>query len=248
MDFNTGSGSERPGDESRPLFGEEAGGQPPGDPPRGPVGNPGGEFNLSDPVGRFTRTVVAVLTQPVAFFRSIARRGDFMNPAVFAVICALISALLSGILSLILAPLFAGPGDTGEALAGGVGGFLINLILTPIFTVITLLIWAGILHLLVRFLVSPQNAGFEATFRVSSYASVIQLISWIPILGGLVALVWGAVLSILGIREVHATTTGKAALVVLIAVAVLIFIVLLITAVVSAVLFSIFSIMSADSP
>jgi hypothetical protein len=119
---------------------------------------------------------------------------------------------------------------------------LINLILTPIFTVIILLIWAGVLHLLVRFLVGPQNAGFEATFRVSSYASVIQLINWILILGELVALVWGAVPSALGIREMHATTTGKAALVVLIAVAVLIFIILLITAVVSAVLFSIFSI------
>jgi hypothetical protein len=45
---------------------------------------------------------------------------------------------------------------------------------------------------------------------------VIQLVSWIPILGGLVALVWGVILSILGIREVHNTTTGKAALVVLI--------------------------------
>jgi hypothetical protein len=65
MDFNTGSGSERPGDESRPLFGEESGRQPSGDPVRGPVGNSGGEFNLSAPVGNFTRTVVVVLTQPV---------------------------------------------------------------------------------------------------------------------------------------------------------------------------------------
>ena len=91
-------------------------------------------------------------------------------------ICALISAQLSGILGLIFAPLLAGPGDTDEAFAGGVGGFLVSLTLTPIFTVFILLIWAGILHLLVRFLVSSQNAGFEATFRVSSYASVLQLL------------------------------------------------------------------------
>jgi hypothetical protein len=61
---------------------------------------------------------------PVAFFRSIARRGDILNPAVFAVIYALISAQLNGILGLIFAPLLAGPGDTDEAFAGGVGGFL----------------------------------------------------------------------------------------------------------------------------
>ena len=58
---------------------------------------------------------------------------------------------------------------------------------------------------------------------------------------------WGAVLAILYIREVHAATTGRAALVVLIAVAVLIFTSSLIRAVVSALLFSIFSIMSTDT-
>ena len=76
---------------------------------------------------------------------------------------------------------------------------------------------------------------------------MLQLISWIPILGGLVALVRGAVLSILDMRVVHAATTGRAALVVLIAVAVLIFTSLLIRAVVSALLFSVFSIMSTDT-
>jgi Yip1 domain len=125
---------------------------------------------------------------------------------------------------------------------------LINLVLTPIYSPLSACSYGlASYNMLVRFLVSPQNAGFEATLRVSSYASVIQLISWLSILGELVALVLGAVLSTLGIREKHATTTGKAALVVLIAVAVAIFIVLLITAVVSAVLFSIFSIISVVS-
>ena len=62
MDFNTGSGSGRPGNESRPLSGGEAGRQPPGGPPRGPVGSLRGEFNLSRPMGSFTRTVVPIIT------------------------------------------------------------------------------------------------------------------------------------------------------------------------------------------
>jgi hypothetical protein len=61
MDFNTGSGSGRPGNESRPLSGGEAGEQPPGG-----LREDGeylrGEFNLSDPMGSFTRTVVAIIT------------------------------------------------------------------------------------------------------------------------------------------------------------------------------------------
>ena len=224
MDFNTRGGSGRSDD--RPQYGEEAGG-----PARGPApgagGSPGGEFNLQDPINSFVDTVRAVVLDPVGFFRGIARRGDFVNPLIFAVICALISALLGGLINLLLSPLFASPGDTGEALAGGVVGFVGNLILAPIFVVIVLFIGAAITHLLVMLLVRPQNAGFEATFRVGAYSQVTQLVSWIPIIGVIIAVVWTAILSIFGIREVHSTTTGKAALVVLIPVAVILLLVIL---------------------
>ena len=134
MDFNTGCSSGRPDDESWPLFGGETGGRAPGGPPRRPVGGTGPEFTLSDPVVSFIRAARSIILDPVGFFRGIRRQGDFINPALFAVICALISTLLSGILTLIFTPLFAPPGDTGEAFAGGVGGFLVGLILTPILT------------------------------------------------------------------------------------------------------------------
>jgi len=164
---------------------------------------------------------VAVVTQPVPFFRGIARQGNFVNPLVFALICTLISALLSGILGLIFAPLLASPGDTGEAFAGGIGGLIGGVILSPILTAIGLVIAAGIFHLLVLIFVRPSNMGFEATFRVASYIQVTQLVSWIPVVGSIVAAVWSIVLYIFGIREMHGTTTGKAALIVLIPVAVL---------------------------
>jgi hypothetical protein len=56
-------------------------------------------------------------------------------------------------------------------------------------------------------------------------------VSWVPVVGGLVAL-YGIYLAIVGIREVHQTTTGKAALVVLIPAAVMAVVVLLIALVV----------------
>ena len=228
MDFNTGRSSGRPDDESRPLFGGETGGRAPGDPPRGPVGGPGPEFTLSDPVVSFIRAARSIILDPVGFFRGIRRQGDFINPALFAVICALISTLLSGILTLIFTPLFAPPGDTGEAFAGGVGGFLVGLILTPIYTALALIIGAGILHLLVLLFVRPTNSGFEATFRALSYGwGVTQLVSWVPIIGTIIAAVWAIVLYIFGIREVHSTNTGTAALIVLIPAVVLLLIVLL---------------------
>jgi hypothetical protein len=65
----------------------------------------------------------------------------------------------------------------------------------------------------------------------------VQLVGWVPVLGPLVAAVASIVLSVIGVREVHETTTGKAALVVLIPAAVgLLIALLLIALVVGAVL------------
>jgi hypothetical protein len=219
MDFNTGSGSGRPDD--RPLFGEEAG-RPAGGPERGPAREPGGEFNLQDPVNSFIGTVRAVVLDPAGFFRGIPRQGNFVNPLVFAVICAVINGVLSGIIGLLSSLAFRTQGF-GGAFVGLIG----NIILTPVYIVIALFIGAGIWHLLVLLLVRPANAGFEATFRVASYVQVAQLISWIPLIGWVVAPIYGIVLSIFGIREIHTTTTGRAALVVLIPVAVILFLIVL---------------------
>ncbi len=235
MDFNTGG--QNPNDPSRPLFGGEQPGPARGPVGDGPTGGTGGEFNLSDPIRSFVNAVRSVVLAPANFFRGLPRRGGFVNPLAFAVICALISALIGGILTVIFSPFFADAGGTGEAFVGGLVGLIVGLILAPIFTAIGLFIGAGITHLLVMLLVKPTNAGFEATFRVVSYVSVTQLISWIPFLGGIIAFVWGVVLSILGIREVHSTTTGTAALVVLIPVAVILLLVFALVALVGAALF-----------
>jgi hypothetical protein len=173
----------------------------------------------------------------MSFFRSIARGGDYLNPAIFALICVLISALLGGLVSLLLAPFLAGPEDTaGEALAGGLLGFVGTLILSPIYTAVVLLIFAGLYHLLVLLLVRPSHAGFEATFRVVFYVAAVQLVSWIPIVN-IVAGIYAIVLSVLGIREVHNTTTGKAVAVVLIPVAVGLLLVLIFGALIAALFF-----------
>lgn len=220
MDFNTGSGSGRR-DDDRALFGGESGGQSPSGPPRGPVGGAGPEFTLSDPVVSFIRAARSVILDPVGFFRGIRRQGDFVSPLVFALICALISGILGGIIGFFI--LLA----LGQDFGGAFGGLIFDIIRTPILAAIYLFIGAGIIHLLVLLFVKPTNAGFEASFRVASYVQVVQLISWIPIIGWIVAPVYAVILGIIGVREIHTTTTGTAALVVLIPVAVSIFLFLI---------------------
>jgi hypothetical protein len=205
MDFNTGAGG--------------TGGS--GGSPEGPEGSPRGaqsaaavEFRYTDPVQTFIATVQAVVLRPVEFFRGILRQGDLINPLIFALICYEVSAILGGLLRLV------GIGATNQ----GFGSFLVSIILAPIFAAIGLFIGAGILHLLVMLIVGSRNSGFEATLRVVAYSAVTSLVSWIPYIGGLLSL-YGIYLGIVGIREVHNTTTGKAALVVLIPAAVVLLLV-----------------------
>jgi hypothetical protein len=213
VDFNTGSSG-----------GTGSGGSPQGPggpPPRVSGGASGADFDYRELVPSFIRTAREVLFNPVNFFRSIRREGDFQNPLLFAIICALITGVIGGILSLIFSLI------SGEGFGGALVSLIASIILIPIGTAIFLFIWAGVYHLLVLLIVRPSHAGYEATFRALAYASAVQAVAWlayIPLLGILVGIVIGiynVVLTVIGIREMHATTTGQAVAVVLIPVIIL---------------------------
>ncbi|WP_166173061.1 YIP1 family protein [Rubrobacter tropicus] len=189
-------------------------------------GSSGGDYNLSAPVNGFIEVVRRVVTAPALFFSAIPRRGNYLAPLLFALICIEISTILGGLVRLAWRSEAAG-GVRFEGAGYGFGSFVADVILSPIGGTIGLFVLAGIAHLLVVLFVGGGNSGFEATFRVASYVSVTSLVNWIPFVGGLLAL-YGLYLAVVGIREMHATTTGKAALVVLLPVAVIALILLLV--------------------
>jgi hypothetical protein len=200
----------------------------------------GGEYNLSDPLGSFVDVVRRVVLQPAQFFAAMPRSGPLLNPLVFAVICIEISALLSALL--VLAGVQENPGfnpNPQNALPSVFtpGSALASIIVAPIAGAIGLLIAAAIQQLLVRLIVGANNSGFGATFRVASYTQVTGLVNWIPIVGPLLSL-YGLYLAIVGIREAHGTTMGKAALVILIPFAVVLVIALIVLIVAGIALFS----------
>jgi hypothetical protein len=190
------------------------------------AGSQGGDYDLSNPVGSFVEVVRTVVTTPARFFSSTPRRGNFLSPFVFALICIEISTILGGLLRLAWHSQTMG-GVRFSGMAYGFGGYIADVILTPIGAAIGLFVFAAIAHLLVTLFVGDANSGYEATFRVVSYVSVTSLVNWIPLIGGLLAL-YGLYLAVVGIREVHATTTGRAALVVLLPIGVIVLLVLLV--------------------
>jgi hypothetical protein len=216
VDFNTGSGGTA-------GSGGSSGGAG-GTPPRASAAR-GGEFDYRDPVQSLINTVRNVVTTPIGFFRGIIGHRDLVNPLIFAIICYEIAAILGGLLALV--------GISGQR---GFGSFIGSLVFAPIFAAIGLFIGAGILHLLVTLIVGSRNAGFAGTFRVSAYSSVTSLVSWIPVIGWIASL-YGIYLAVVGVREVHSTTTVKAALVVLIPALIVLFLIVVLVVLVGAALF-----------
>jgi hypothetical protein len=194
----------------------------------------GGDYNLSDPVNSFVDVVRRVVFQPAAFFAGLPRQGSLLNSLVFALICIEISVILVGLLTFIDVPggitsLFGARGNQGFlAFVGG-------LVLAPIAGTVGVFLTALVTHLLVMVVVGSGHSGFGATFRIIAYSSVTSLVGWIPFIGWLASL-YRLYLATVGIREMHATTTGKALLVVLLP-AILILVLVVVLAGASAIIF-----------
>lgn len=176
-------------------------------------GTAGGDFDLSDPVGSFVEVTRRAALQPASFFAGLPRSGGFAGPLVFALICVEVSVILVGLLNLLGLPggglwLAAPRGDQGFFAFVGV------LVISPIAAAIWLLVSTLVMHLVVTLVVGANNAGFLSTFKVACYSSVTALVGWLPFVGWIFGL-YRLYLAVVGIREMHATTMGKAALVVL---------------------------------
>jgi hypothetical protein len=64
-------------------------------------------------------------------------------------------------------------------------------------------------------MVRGAKAGFEATFRVVGYSTAPFVVMIIPFCGMPVTWLWVITLAIIGLREAHETSGGKAAVAVL---------------------------------
>ncbi len=165
------------------------------------------EFDLTDPLRSFVETTVQVVRQPASFFAQLPRRAGYLNPAVYAIACIVISALLSLITYLVtgvppVANIFGltDPASSPEVLIllDTLGSSLLGIFLG-----------AAVTHVAVRIVVGHENSGLQATFRVMAYSAALLLLDWIPYVGWVFTL-YSIYVTVVGIREVHRTTTGKA--------------------------------------
>jgi len=86
---------------------------------------------------------------------------------------------------------------------------IVEFLLSPLLLMVTLYMVSGITHL-VLMMAGGAHHGFQTTTRVFAFAYSPALLGVVPVIGNIIAFVWMIVLGIIGLREAHETTTGKA--------------------------------------
>ena len=197
----------------------------PGAPPPtpGPVGVPWENRHTLGVFPALLENVRLCLFEPTNFFERMPKRENVGAALIYLIILAWIGAAGGFLWSLALrgpqTALLRGMGiePPTRTLAPSVEGiiYFFAILFAPVFILIAAFIWCAILHV-VLWIIGGAREGFEATLRVYSYsAGSTSLFQLVPICGSLVGLVWSLVLQVTGLSRAHGISTGKAALAVL---------------------------------
>jgi len=158
-------------------------------------------------VQRFIDTMKGVLLDPATTYARMRREGGLGPPLTYALIGVVVLVLAQALWQGLLGGLM--PYGMGGAEYGG--GLLGTLVFLPLFATLGLFVGSGLYHL-VLMLLGGQKYPYETTFRTVAYAmGSTYPISIVPICGGVIAMVWGLIVTIIGLAQMHETTTGKAA-------------------------------------
>ncbi|WP_209630377.1 YIP1 family protein [Methanofollis sp. W23] len=147
---------------------------------------------------------------PVDTFQA-TKDDDLGEVITYFVVLLLINAVLSGLLMMVGVGAFADVPGMGAGI--GVATVIVAIIAVIVAGIIGIFIAGLILHLFVLLLIGGNGVG--QSIKAMAYgATPGMLLGWIPIVN-LLAGLWSVVLYILGVRELHETTTGRAAAAVL---------------------------------
>lgn len=151
------------------------------------------------------------LSDPRRFFSRLDWEGGLERPLLYYLLFVVAGAGFGLLWSFLLTPVLASALDVDNLLPAVGGGALLlqQFFLTPFKALFWLAVFTGAAHLVVRVLAErPRPIG--ATARALCYSAGPQLLQAVPLLGGLVAVVWSAVLAVVGVRTAHRTGTGRA--------------------------------------
>lgn len=159
----------------------------------------------------FSQTWSDSVFRPAEFFRRAPKTGHVGSAVLYAILIATTGGLLSIFWEYLFWDSFANwqslESLIGQEINRSILGFWALLI--PFIAIISIFVASFIFHLCLMLSGSSRN-GFEATLRGYCYSYGPYLFVLVPICGGAIALVWQYVVMIIGWRELHESTTGRA--------------------------------------
>jgi hypothetical protein len=150
------------------------------------------------------------LFQPAAFFRRLAWEGSLARPLLYYLLVSITSAFFVLLWRSTDAPLLPAAFRPEAPLAP-----LVQFFFEPFAALIGLGVGVLVLQLF-AIILAPARRGMRATARVFCYSAGPAVFTAAPILGPIVGAVWSLILLVMGLREAHRTTSGRAAAIVFI--------------------------------
>lgn len=159
-------------------------------------------------VAAFLQTVKAALLRPQECLGPAPGPVRVGAPFGFAVICHTLGFVFAmfwqAVMTVVtMRGLDLGVGAGEAAVLGAMG-----IVAGPFAAAYWVFVWGGIVHLFLL-LFGAARGGFAATARVQGYASATALWQIVPLLGGMMAVVWSIVAQILGLAAAHGTSAGR---------------------------------------
>lgn len=162
---------------------------------------------------------------PTKFYRRMPIKGGIGNPLLYGLILAFIGFIFQMMYEQLFAQLF----DPSrwyhyfdDMFESDFDAFryqlesiytLVAIIIFPFIVTAWLFVWSGITHLVLT-IFGWRKEEYEASFRLIAYSEGPSFFLVVPFIGGLISIIWQLVLVIIGVKEVHRTTTGQALIVV----------------------------------
>jgi hypothetical protein len=165
----------------------------------------------------FFQTVKESLFSPTQFFKKISFGEGYWSPLIYGLITGIIgngcAIFWFWLFMAQLIPLDRLPFQYSLSI-------LQMIIPLPFHQAFAILIGSAILHLCL-IIVGGNHHGYKTTFRAVSYSYSAYLFGIIPFIGLVIGGIYTFILTIIGVREGHGISTGKAVLAVLLPVIVI---------------------------
>jgi hypothetical protein len=162
------------------------------------------------PVAAFAETLQQALFHPVAFFRATAPDRGAGASLLYAVIVGTLSIAVG----------FLWQRALGERISVEYGGRYLRFfnsraalawvsVFLPIGIAIGNIVWAAVLHVALAVLGGARGT-FTTTLKAVCYSSSATAFNVFPVCGAALGAVWQVVVQVIGLRELHRTTTARA--------------------------------------